>query len=1569
MLILAILVGGCALPRAENFVVAGSDVKATLTGKVLRVELPYESDGPDEVRVTLKILAADDSVQGRLVVKDAKVKSGKNLLDFSIPYRGKAEDLFLCRLSVRVDRYREVFALSEVMDFLEIRVLGSNEFIAGSKGSIRVLVLNHRQARPVANALVKVTLASEKAKQNLFTGRTNRDGTADISFTVPREFEGSATLGVKVDAPLGSQEVEESIKIKTGYTVYLTTDKPIYQPSQLVHIRTLSLEKPDLVPVAKRRLVLEIEDLKGNKVFKRNLTTDQFGVAFADFLLADEVNFGDYKISATLGNEVAEKTVNVKKYVLPKFEVKFATEKDFYLPGEKVAGTVAANYFFGKPVALGSVVISVKKFDIGFEEVGRITGKTDKDGNYQFEYDLPKYFTGVPFEQGNAYVRFDLEVTDGAEHLEKKTEMRKVAKDPIVVSAILEGNLVKPGLKNRLLLLTSYPDGKPAVTSIVIKHGKVEKRFSTDEYGRVDYEFVGGKGKSHFTIDVKDRKGSTGKIERDFDGLDGDALMLRTSSALYKVGQQLGVRVYATKKKGRCYLDLIRNNQTVLTRSFDIANGEGNYTLALSHDLSGTLWLRAYMVTPGSDIIRDSRVIYVDPANDLSIAITPNKGTFKPGEEGWIDFVVKNRDNLPVVSALGIAIVDEAVFALSEMRPGLEKVFFLLEEEIMHPRYEIHGFDPLLVTKQARPAEFLFAQAEPKTEFAVDINTYANNNTRLIEAYGDRISNDYYKVSNAINQFYSKHNGYPKKEDGVDILYNEGFLRRRDMLDPWGTAYEITLEDWGGYQALSYGPDKKKGTADDMTPQLVWEKRRWGRGEMEAMDEAMPVAGAAQKAARAPMAKPATVATKKDGNGGGEEPRVREYFPETMLFEPAVITDATGRAKLSLKWPDSITRWRLSMMASSRKGELGSKDQGIVVFQDFFIDIDLPVSLTDGDEVSIPVALYNYLPKAQTIKLVLEEADWFDLQDEAEITRTLQKDEVSVVYYRIKVNEIGYHKMTVKAYGVTMSDAISRSVEVIPDGKEIKAIISDRLEKDVSRTIEIPAYAIADASNIYVKIFPGVFSQIVEGLDKMLGMPFGCFEQTSSVTYPNILILDYLRQTKQITPEVEMRTEEYISIGYQRLLSFEVKGGGFSWFGDAPANKILTAYGVMEFADMSKVYEIDERVNERTKNWLLSQQEKNGSWKPDASYLHEESWGRIQHNELLPTAYIAYALQHAGFKDPAIGRAVDYIKSNLRSATDPYVLALCANALVLSNREDPATHECFKKLLELKQEDNGAVYWSSKIPTFTDARGKSADIEATALIAYALIKYKKYSDVTTKVLTYIIRGKDPNGAWYSTQGTILALKALLAAMGGVKEEIACSVVVKLNGEKVETIKITSEDYDVVRLIDMKGKVKGKTNTVELLLTGEGGVLYEIATRYYVPWKLVPPPVKPLLGIDLKFDKTTMAKNDLVKCNVRVTNNKPGEAQMVIVDLGIPPGFEVITTDLDELVGKVIQKYSLTPRQIIIYFDKVNSVRPIQFAYQMKAKFPLRAKTFTSRVYEYYNPDTGDMIRPVEMVVK
>ncbi len=103
--------------------------------------------------------------------------------------------------------------------------------------------------------------------------------------------------------------------------------------------------------------------------------------------------------------------------------------------------------------------------------------------------------------------------------------------------------------------------------------------------------------------------------------------------------------------------------------------------------------------------------------------------------------------------------------------------------------------------------------------------------------------------------------------------------------------------------------------------------------------------------------KPQSVATAGNAAGGPAPPRLREYFPETLLWQPALITDEQGRATLSLDFADSITTWRLTASASSRLGLLGGATRPLRVFQDFFVDLDLPLALTQNDEVAFPVAV------------------------------------------------------------------------------------------------------------------------------------------------------------------------------------------------------------------------------------------------------------------------------------------------------------------------------------------------------------------------------------------------------------------------------------------------------------------------------------------------------------------------------------------------------------------------------------------------------------------------------------
>jgi uncharacterized protein YfaS (alpha-2-macroglobulin family) len=188
---------------------------------------------------------------------------------------------------------------------------------------------------------------------------------------------------------------------------------------------------------------------------------------------------------------------------------------------------------------------------------------------------------------------------------------------------------------------------------------------------------------------------------------------------------------------------------------------------------------------------------------------------------------------------------------------------------------------------------------------------------------------------------------------------------------------------------------------------------------------------------------------------------------------------------------DSITTWRLTALASSQDGRLGFTTQGVRVFQDFFVDVDLPVSLTQGDEISIPVGVFNYLPQAQKVRLEVKPEPWFELKGPAEQTLTIASNDIEVVYFPIRVLKFGRNGFQVTAWGEKMSDAIRREVNVLPDGKEMRMTESDWLRQSREVALNIPPQAVAETPRVEVKIYPGVLAQVVEGLEKILRLPYG----------------------------------------------------------------------------------------------------------------------------------------------------------------------------------------------------------------------------------------------------------------------------------------------------------------------------------------------------------------------------------------------------------------------------------------------------------------------------------------------
>ena len=723
------------------------------------------------------------------------------------------------------------------------------------------------------------------------------------------------------------------------------------------------------------------------------------------------------------------------------------------------------------------------------------------------------------------------------------------------------------------------------------------------------------------------------------------------------------------------------------------------------------------------------------------------------------------------------------------------------------------------------------------------------------------------------------------------------------------------------------------------------------------------------------------VATLRMGAGANEssEPgvHVRSYFPEALYINPEIITDRDGNASIEIPLADNITTWRMAMLASTKHGALGTATSSLKVFQDFFVDLDLPVTLTQGDQVSLPVAIYNYTGSKGEVRLELKDDDWYSLvKDDAEKSVDVEAGKVGGSQFTLEARRIGKFKLTLSAQmkgSEKRADIVVREIEVVPNGWQQNLIFNGQLESSAAHEVEFPAASIPGASKIFVRLYPGPLSQIVEGMDAILRMPGGCFEQTSSSTYPNILALDYMKRTKKLTPEVHAKAEGYIANGYQRLLTFEVKGGGFSWFGQAPANKILTSYGLMEFHDMSKVYEVDPRLIQRTQQWLVSQQQADGSWKPDTNFINEGATNRYNSDALRITAYIAWSLENTGYQGEAVDRAMAYVQKHVSAKADPYTLAVLANFAVDYGKDRGFTREAMQMLLDARTDKDEQAWWSSE-ETGVYSTGTSASVETTGLAVQALLKWGQASNVAKKALTYITAKKDASGTWGSTQATIMALRALLLATEKGSADVRGNIEIALNGKTVTELKLTADNNDLFHQFVYKDLDVKAPSAVEIRFDGKGGLGYQVVGQYYLPWgeRTAEEP----LSISVKYDRTRLAQNDIATATATVRNNLKKSANMVMVDLGIPPGFDLLSEDLQEYQEKTagqksgrLQKYSMTATQAILYFDSFAPGETVTLHYRLRAKYPVRAKTFSSRVYEYYDPDVKSVARPVQLEVE
>jgi uncharacterized protein YfaS (alpha-2-macroglobulin family) len=333
-----------------------------------------------------------------------------------------------------------------------------------------------------------------------------------------------------------------------------------------------------------------------------------------------------------------------------------------------------------------------------------------------------------------------------------------------------------------------------------------------------------------------------------------------------------------------------------------------------------------------------------------------------------------------------------------------------------------------------------------------------------------------------------------------------------------------------------------------------------------------------------------------------------------------------------------------------------------------------------------------------------------------------------------------------------------------------------------------------------------------------------------------------------------------------------------------------------------------------------------------------------------------------------------YLQSHApQTIDDAYVLALVANALVSLDPQGGAARPYLARLCELKRAsaDGKRAWWTqeSNGRTIFYGAGHSGQVETTALSALALLRARHDPATARAALAWIVEQKDAHGGWHSTQATVLALKALLAATGkplgdGADRQIDVAV----DGTLVRTLAIPAERADVVEQVDLTSLAPSGRHRLTLTDRSGTGSGYHLLARHYLDEGQAAPAEG--LSIELAYDRTELGRGESVQISAKVANRQSRPAPMVLIDLPIPAGFTVDEQAFDRLVtAGTIAKYQATPRSIVVYLRNLPPNEPLELSYRAAATLPAKVSVPPACVYEYYDPQKRAGSQAATLIVR
>ena len=470
--------------------------------------------------------------------------------------------------------------------------------------------------------------------------------------------------------------------------------------------------------------------------------------------------------------------------------------------------------------------------------------------------------------------------------------------------------------------------------------------------------------------------------------------------------------------------------------------------------------------------------------------------------------------------------------------------------------------------------------------------------------------------------------------------------------------------------------------------------------------------------------------------------KIRSNFTPLAAFQPDVATDASGRAKIAIKLPDNLTRYRLIALAESGVKRFGKGESSLTARKPLQIRPSAPRFANFGDQFQLPVIVQNQTDQAMQVDLVARAANLKITQPGYRLS--LKPQDRVEVRFACATDQAGTARLQFGANALAGNDAAEISLPVwTPASSEAFASYGVLDQGAVRQSVQRPAQIFSEFGQLSVTTSSTALAELTDSYLYLSSYPYECSEQISSRVLSTAALRDVLSAFKAPQLDSPEQIKQSLQKDAQHLQAMQNDDGGFDyWERDKPSNPFLTVHVAHMLVRLrQKGYSFGEPMWESAHNYLQDIE----------SHLTDPELSNETRRSI--RAYALYVLELSG--QPELNKARALLKECPLPEQGPEVLAWLLPTLA---QDKATTNEVVAYL------DNHSNQTASTAQFSFNYSDKGylvlySDSRDDALILESLIRVRPDHPLIPKLVRGLLEHRR-QGRWENTQENCWVLLAM-----------------------------------------------------------------------------------------------------------------------------------------------------------------------------------------------------------------